>query len=539
MPSSTSDLTLGTVAVRAQRHTVCAAEVTVGTAVPTAITVTAESAGHRVTVAAAEPATGHTVALVGLRASTDYTVTAWTAEPDAHRIGRPVPLRTGELPSDLPRIRVTADRDRMAPGLTLCNLIPWHPATLRYRRALPLTMRDQPDLGYVVAVDDEGHIVWYYRTGMGIDDARQLPDGDFLVNCDDSVTRRIDVLGRTVREWATRVASDRIPTDELGRPRVRPDAVLIDTDSMHHDVVPMPSGTLLFLSSELREIVDPSGARCDGTTRYEVIGDVVVEADQDTGAILDQWRLLDVVDPLRRPGTHLCAGGLRHTPPINFYPDADYARDWSHGNSVVLDERRNALLLSARHLDAVFALRYRADDDGPAGALLWEFGPYGDVALADGEWPYHPHAVEVQPDGGILLYDNGTNRPGHSGVDGEPHPFSRAVLYDLDTTPGRRPVARQRWEHRTTHDRRPAFSRRLGDADRLPNGNVLITHGYLVSRFGNVSARVMEVVPDEPAGGDVVFDMTIDGTRSGWAVYRARRIPALHPTVVQVSTVSS
>src|SRR5207302_6423729 len=112
------------------------------------------------------------------------------------------------------------------------------------------------------------------------------------------------------------------------------------------------------------------------------------------------------------PGTHLCEGGLRHTPPINFYPDAGYARDWSHGNSVVLDETRNALLLSARHLDAIFALRYQEDHTGPAGELLWELGPFGNVELTNGEWAYHAHAVEVQADGSILLYDNGVNRPG-------------------------------------------------------------------------------------------------------------------------------
>lgn len=519
-----------TVAVQAHRHNVCAALVTVRDSGP--VTVTAQADGHRVSVLG-----NGNVALVGLRADTEYTVTAQAA--DGRPVGSPVPFRTAELPADLPRVRVTADHGRMMPGLTLCNVIPWHPATLRQRRALPLTMRDQPDLGYVIAVDDSGHIVWYYRTGMAIDDTRPLPDGDILVNCDDAVTRRIDVLGATVREWATRVATQFLPVDELGRPRVAPGAVVIDTDSMHHDVIPLPSGNLLFLSSELREVLDPAGTRCDGTSRYEVIGDIVVEADPDTGAIVHEWRLLDVVDPLLRPGTHLCTGGLRHTPPINFYPAADYARDWSHGNSVVLDERRNALLLNARHLDGVFALRYADDEHGPAGELLWEFGPYGDVELTDGLWPYHAHAVEVQGDGSILLYDNGTNRPGHSGENGEAHPFSRAVHYDLLDRPGRPPVARQRWEHRTTHDRRPAFSRRLGDADRLANGNVLITHGHLVTRFGNVSARIMEVVPDGAAGGDVVFDMTVDDVRSGWAVYRARRIPSLHPSVVQVSVAGS
>lgn len=474
----------------------------------------------------------HTVPVAGLRASTDYLVSVRTVSDGSTRtntVGEPVAWRSGELPSDLPRLRLSRDRARMSPGLTLFNLIPWHVPNL-FKPAIPLALRDRSDLGYVIAVDDDGHIVWYYRAGLGIDDARQLPNGDLLLNYDDCVARQVNVLGETVREWASLVATEWMPTDELGRPRTQRGTIPIATDSMHHEVAFLPSGNLLFLSSELRKIHDPSGRRCGGTTRYDVIGDVVVEADPRSGAIVREWRLLDVVDPLRRPGTHLCAGGLRHTPPIWFYPEADYPRDWSHGNAVVLDQSRNTLLVSARHLDAIFALRYEEDATGPAGELLWEFGPHGSVELGQGEWPYHHHAIELQDDGSLLLYDNGVGRPGHTGENGEPHPFSRAVQFNIDVNTEGRYVATQRWEYRhTTHDRRPAFSRRLGDADRLPNGNVLITHGHLKSRLGRISARIMEVAPEGPAGGDVVFDLTVDGTDNGWSIYRAQRISSLYP----------
>ena len=51
-----------------------------------------------------------------------------------------------------------------------------------------------------------------------------------------------------------------------------------------------------------------------------------------------------------------------------------------------------------------------------------------------GELQYYQHAVEVQDDGSILLYDNGNMRPGTNlnSPDITQHPYSRAVLFSLD-----------------------------------------------------------------------------------------------------------
>ena len=514
----------GNISVELSPTSALSAVVTVRTGTSVRISVTARGNGHDVTVPmTSRPSCLHRLALVGLRPSTTYLVSATADIPcgTAWPVGLPVPVRSGALPADFPQIRASADRARMLPGLTLFNLMPWRlPA--RQRPAIPLDLADQPMLGYLLAVDEEGQVVWYYRAELGIEDARQLPNGDLLISYDDCAARQIDVLGTTVREWATRVATEWMPVDDLGRPRIGPAAIPIAADSMHHEVALLPSGNLLFLSTELRELADTGPGRC------EVIGDVAVEADSVSGAVIGEWRLLDVLDPARRPGAHLHDGGLRAAPPVTFYPKASYPRDWSHANAVVVDRRHNALLLSLRHLDCVTALRYQEDISGPAGELLWEFGPTGTVRLASGDWPYHQHAVELQEDGGILLYDNGVGRSGHSSRSGNRRDFSRAVLFSLEDRPGRPPVATQRWEHRLPHGDSLAFSWRLGDADRLPNGSVLITHGHLPDRAGRVRSRIVEVVPSPPAGGEIVFDLSIDDERMGWCVYRAARIASLY-----------
>jgi hypothetical protein len=512
--------------------------ITVRLEAPAAVSVTARAAGHQVTVPrTARRSCLHRIDLVGLRPATDYEVSArgYAADGTACQVGQPAALRSGSLPADLPPLSLTADHARMAPGLTLFNLVAWELPSAG-RSPVPVDLSAQPMPGFLVAVDGDGQVVWYYRCELPIEDARQLPDGTFLLNCDHSVARRIDPMGRTVGEWATRVATEWLPLDELGRPRAGTGAIPVAADTMHHEVSLSPAGNLLFLSTELREIGDPAARRCRGRTRHDVIGDVVIEADPASGEVIQRWSLLDVLDPLERPGTRLCQGGLRTAPPAVFYQAAGDPRDWSHANAAVVDERRNALLVSLRHLDAVVALRFRPDAGGPAGELLWELGPAGNTKLTTGEWAYHQHALEVQPDGSLLLYDNGFGRPGYARRAGplrragDRPPFSRAVLYNLGDRPGGEPpVVSQRWEHRLTHRGAPAYSRRLGDADRLPNGNVLISHGNLADDAGKTHARIIEVAPDAPEGGDIVFDLLIDDDRSGWCVYRTRRIPSLYP----------
>ncbi|GAA2869005.1 hypothetical protein Acy02nite_40790 [Actinoplanes cyaneus] len=489
---------------------VLSARVSVHSQVPVPVTLTARAPGHTVTV----PCTGgarrdHRLALVGLRADTRYEVCAHHATT-GRPLGPAMPWRSGPLPADLPTVTVRRDPGRATPGLTLFNVRRWHRAT-KLRPARPVELATQPMLGYLIAVDEAGQVVWYHRSELGIEDARQLPGGDLLYNYDYCAARRIDVLGRPVADWAARVATELFPLDELGRPRVPAGSVPLDADTVHHDVTLLPNGNLLFLGTELREAVDPALSMCDGTLLYNLIGDVIVEADPATGRTVREWRLLDMLDPIRRPGGRLRDGGLVTAPPGRFYRHRrHHPRDWSHANAVVLDADRNALLVSLRHHDAVLAVRYREDAGGPAGSRLWELGREGTFALASGRWFSHQHAPEVQPDGRILLYDNGV---------GQREPVSRAVEYRLE---GDR--AWQVWSHELRDGDRPVHCSRLGDANRLPGGNVLVTHGNILDDRGRLHARIVEVTP----GGNVVSELRVADEQWGWCVYRAQRISSLY-----------
>lgn len=109
--------------------------------------------------------------------------------------------------------------------------------------------------------------------------------------------------------------------------------------------------------------------------------------------------------------------------------------------------------------------------DRATGARTHVLGPEGDFALVDPsgaalppeEWFYVQHDPDYTDDGRVLVYDNGQDRPGGS--------FSRVaeLSLDLDT---RRATLLWSWTE-------PGwYNPIVGDADYLPNGNVLVTRGF-------------------------------------------------------------
>jgi hypothetical protein len=88
-------------------------------------------------------------------------------------------------------------------------------------------------------------------------------------------------------------------------------------------------------------------------------------------------------------------------------------------------------------------------------------------------------------------------------------------------------TARQTWEFRTddleTGD--PLYADFLGDADQLPNGNVLVGFGGIGQVELPARGRMIEVVPTGSEGGDIVWDVSIPDT---WTSYRAERLTSLY-----------
>ncbi|MFF8967694.1 aryl-sulfate sulfotransferase [Streptomyces globisporus] len=212
----------------------------------------------------------------------------------------------------------------------------------------------------------------------------------------------------------------------------------------HHDAHHLDDGGILYTALEPLTGAEAAGVR-GGVPGSEAAGgtvwaDTIKEVDAEGNEVWS-WRAAEHLD--------------REA----FALHPDYAREhWPLINSVTPLTDGN-ILASLRSVSAVVVIS-RA-----TGEILWRTAP-GTVSQQ-----HHPTEL---PSGNLLVFDNGVFRPGHD------VPYSRVIEIDRAGT-----IA---WEY---HDpaRESFFAPFMGSAQRLPNGNTLVT--------------------DSPAGR--LFEVTADG----------------------------
>lgn len=464
-------------------------------------------------------ATEHELMVLGLRPGRSHTIEVGYVN-ERGEAGQPALLDydTAPLPDFVPPIDVVLSRPgRMEPGVTLV--------------ALNRSIDNEPDrdFGLIVALDAQGEVVWLYEAPHRLDEPRRLPNGNILHRGVRTQMFEIDMLGRRVNHWAaTAVRKDAPPT-----------AITVDTDSIHHDVMLMPSGNFLALSTEVRHVDSYPTDVDDPESEYapaNVVGDVLVEFRPD-GRIVREFRLLDLLPT--RAGYGATNDGFYK----EVYGDAfeELPFDWSHSNGIAYDAADDAAIVSSNHLSAVFKI------DLGEGKIDWILGPpdgWEDEwqalrlqPVADMQWFWHQHAPELTPDGTLLIYDNGTHRafPPDPKI-APPEAYSRAVEYRIDEA---NRTVEEIWSYGGPGEEW-FFSGYVSEADRLPRtGNVLITNGGRVRRpeggpgvyaaDGRVWVSIAEVTRTEPA--EKVWEVVIDDPGTSWQTFRSERWPGLYPQV--------
>jgi hypothetical protein len=201
------------------------------------------------------------------------------------------------------------------------------------------------------------------------------------------------------------------------------------------------------------------------------------------------WHLLDHVD----------AAGTRE--------------ELCHGNALSLDEAANVAYYNCRYL-GLFKL------DRASGEVVWRLGgTFDTTSLGPGDFTFDPpesqfsdvHDPELAPDHTLLVYDNGGY---HNLASGEYH--SRVVEYRLDEEAR---TATRTFEFPGDFEvddwyRNDWYTPIWGDADRLPNGNILVTAGM---RSATLSTRIFELTRT----GEVVWQLTFPANQGS---YRADRL---------------
>ena len=123
-----------------------------------------------------------------------------------------------------------------------------------------------------------------------------MANGNLLTMIGNHRAEEVDMLGNVVSRWH----ASRHPNPEANA-EVPDGSIPVATETFHHDIQEMPSGNLLVLSTEMRRIADYPTVVGDDTApkaTANVIGDIVVEFARD-GSIVNEWKLMDLLDPQR------------------------------------------------------------------------------------------------------------------------------------------------------------------------------------------------------------------------------------------------
>ena len=392
----------------------------------------------------------HVVPLVRLRPETSYDYTVLIAdEGNGELDGGGGSFTTGPLPEALERLEFTI-QGRPTPELILFDL------------------QDNPD-SYFVMIDQDSNVVWYHRNEdsdpeqpTSIRAIRQKPNGNFVYWEGGPTGRRFNCCLKEITPIGKLV--DRLVNNEVDK-------------FVHHDLLILPDDKVLYVAHEIVEIDDTANG---GTTSTQVLIESLREWDQSNHMTREIWNSLDHYSTDTR---------------VRWQGDPV---SWLHTNSLNIGPRGN-YILSLRAINQIVSI-------SPSGqSIEWRLG--GPDSSYDFEDPtdrfYGQHTATELPNGNIILFDNGNDRPEEDG--GE---YSRALELTLNTY---ELVAKKVWEYRPDPD---LYAGSRSSAYRLETGNTLVN---FETNDSDPPRVIVEVAPD---GTEVwKLEMRSESVRNSYRAY--------------------
>jgi hypothetical protein len=319
-----------------------------------------------------------------------------------------------------------------------------------------------------------------------------------MINC--KTTYLIDMEGNLVHKWDTEYTPGLfgmlLPNGNLlraGQPANAPVSIggtggvvqeldwsgkvvweyklLTPTEVQHHCFTRMPNGNTLILAWEYKsndEAIakgrDPKTLRPSAYARgkwYKGFWvDFVREVNKE-GKTVWEWHAWDHIG---KGPNKLDINYILPQATGDVYPDFD----WSHFNTVDYIPETDQVVLNSRNLSESYLVNHKT------GAIEWRWG--NPSAYGQGKAPsfydngdqelFGSHHATALENGNIQIFDNGSERP----------EGNRSAVVEVD--PKTNKVV---WEFHSK-DSTSFYSYRQGAAQRLPNGNVLVTstqHGHI------------------------------------------------------------
>jgi len=229
----------------------------------------------------------------------------------------------------------------------------------------------------------------------------------------------------------------------------------------HHDMAKLPNGNYLVILWE--EMTDENRAKLDGCdNKTNFWADMIAEVDRNSGEIIYEWHLQDELEI--SDYAFSCKGP---------------STEWNHLNALEYLPEGNpfngeaSFMISSRMLNKVFIVNIETGD------VEWE--SQDGILTAQ-------HDPTLLENGNILVFNNLYTKKSSQVIEIDPQ--TDEVIWDY-TSPD-------------------FFSSFISGAERLPNGNTLITEGD--------SGRLFEVTPE----GETVWEYTYKTENTG-TIFRAYR----------------
>lgn len=286
--------------------------------------------------------------------------------------------------------------------------------------------------------------------------------------------------------------------------------VASDNEFQHHDFTLLPNGDILMTVADVLSVEEAIASGRNPTRLRDgyFVADKLVEIRPEGlygGEVVWEWRAIDHViqDYSSTAANYGVVAEHPELIDINYQGRALFPDGWTHINSVDYDADTDTILISVRNYNELWiidhststaeAAGHSGGNAGIGGDLLWRYGnPQAyDAGDASNKTLFGQHDAKWIDDGlpgagHILVFDNGVDRPAgtYSRVLEIALPGDATGFLGATTTAD--PAGAIVWSYIAT----PAealYSDKMSGAQRLPNGNTLITDGD--------SGQIFQVTP--------------------------------------------
>lgn len=300
---------------------------------------------------------------------------------------------------------------------------------------------------------------------------------------------------------------------------------------LHHDIEPLPNGHILALAWEQKSADEAIAAGRDPATIEPMDGlwpDTVIEIDPLTNTIIWQWHVWDhlVQDYDENAPNFDTLSARPERIDLNYVDPASPAlADWNHFNGIGYNQDLDQIVISAHHFNEIWLIDHSTSTaeaasssggrSGRGGDLLYRWGNPAAYGADGAQQLYHQHDPRWIPAGlpgagDLTIFNNGEDdlRPYSTVVQISP-PIGNDGTYDFDGS-SYGPAA-PTWQY-AADPVESFYSRIMGSAERLPNGNTLINEGF--------TGRFFVVTPE----GEMIWEKN-----NGISIFRADSFAADSP----------